>query len=530
LLKGGSGNDKLFGGNGADTLQGNAGDDVLQGDTAYLALVPGRGQVEAVTFASQYDKGDVLTITLNGKVYSYTVPAVGSVSFDAALFVASDSTTLSSALTTANISASMSGNIVTFTDADHSLAAGSFDLQAGITEVAATPATATYTIDALDTTTWSVTIGGTTVTSAKTTSGDGSTDSVLADFITALNTQYGSAATFSYDAATNSLVATGPADGSDLPGIDLQKTVYTTVPGGSATHEVSVVTVLTAVDGIDGGPDKVTGSVTLTSSDLASPIVIPINESDSNATQLIANDIDDYIRKHPELGLTSSANESTNVVTLTWTATGNKVDLVPTFTAGADNTGDIVTFAVVTTQGTGAGATETSTTTSVSGILTAGVQVSNQGDPGDVVTQTARDAFLQTQSNALDPDVLTGGAGSDTFVILHDQNINMLATGKFDTISDFNNTDHIKLAFGIDHMVAVGTMTGATLADAVGSLFAAGGALNGAEHVAGVFTYGSMNYLVIANDAGASFGNDDLIVALDHYVAGTLTASDFLTI
>ena len=67
----------------------------------------------------------------------------------------------------------------------------------------------------------------------------------------------------------------------------------------------------------------------------------------------------------------------------------------------------------------------------------------------------------------MDPDFLTGGLGSDTFVILHDQNINMLTTGKFDTISDFDNTDHIKLAFGIDHMVAEGTMTGMALTLAV---------------------------------------------------------------
>jgi hypothetical protein len=144
------------------------------------------------------------------------------------------------------------------------------------------------------------------------------------------------------------------------------------------------------------------------------------------------------------------------------------------------------------------------------------------------VSQQARDSFLQLQSNALDADTLNGGAGADKFVILHDQNVNMLTTNKFDTITNFDNQDQIGLAFSVLGFVSARDITGegGTLADAVNSLFAAGGPLNGASQTAGVFSYNNESFLVVANEAGSSFGSDDIIVKILGG-ASNIDSSDF---
>ncbi len=141
LIRGGIGNDTLYGQGGNDTLIGGQGDDVLiggsgndvfkweLGDTGRdvirdfevrpVLVTAGKPQVTTLTFAANYDKGDVVSITVNGKVYSYTLAAnqTGEQVFDALKLVSVDGVTLANSLAAQGVTwaDNLSGNAVTLT-------------------------------------------------------------------------------------------------------------------------------------------------------------------------------------------------------------------------------------------------------------------------------------------------------------------------------------------------------------------------------------------------------------------------------
>jgi hypothetical protein len=503
-----------------------------------MATVPARGQIETLTLNSVgYDKGDVIKITLEGVTYSYTAPAKGPISFNANEFLASGGATLASALTSLNITATPAGNVVTFADGDVGVGAtkGAFDLSAVLEEVAATPASVTYSIPELNGTQWTVTVGTATATTpAPTSASQAFSDAAISGLVTSLNSQLAdSGVTVSYDASSNSLVVTGKSDGSALPAVAVDKIAWTGQGGTAGTNEVATLTVVDASDGNDvergNANGNVTGKIVLTNGVII-PIEVAFNINDGKQVEKhIAEAIKAHIEANPSLGITAGTGPNDNVVTLTWNDTGNKADLVATWVPGT-TPGDNVTVSISVQQGTAGIAPTLQATPAIAltaGASVAGVEVSNQGAPAESIKQEARDSFLQLQSNALDADMLTGDSGADTFVILHDQNVNMLTTNKFDTITDFDSRDKIDLAFGVS-FVAGGEIAGASLSDAVNNLFATG-ALKGLSQTAGVFDYLGEKFLVVANEAGTSFGNDDIIVKiLGVGAALNIDGSDFI--
>ncbi|CAH1673222.1 hypothetical protein [Chelatococcus asaccharovorans] len=90
--------------------------------------------------------------------------------------------------------------------------------------------------------------------------------------------------------------------------------------------------------------------------------------------------------------------------------------------------------------------------------------------------------------------------------------------------------DTVDLSFTID-LVAntsrVKAIAGASLEQAVNTLFKAGGELDGSHHTAGLFGYGQDVYLVAAQQAGTSFGSDDVIIKVTGYT-GVVDHSDFV--
>lgn len=359
-------------------------------------MINGQGQIETLTFALAYDKDDKLTLTFNGISYSYTIPVTGAFSFNPALFLDAGGNLLSNALILANVSHVISGNIVTFSDSDASLLGGSFSLSASINEASATPAQTTFKIVAPEKlSSWSLTVGGEKVVSAE---GDGTetaTDTVLGNLAAALNAKFAAQGlSFSYSAASNLLQVTGQSDGSALPLLKFEQTTGTSQNAGVA--ENSVITITSAVDGIDNG-NNVNGLLTINNLNMPFSLVINQNVNANDALDRIASAIRDAVNaRSNDLGVTaSSAGPS---VKLTFLTTGNKVDITAKFDHAA--IGDNLTFSISTSQGSDGQATIVYTTTEIAAqSLSAGIKVSNQGAPNDQVVHLARDPLIVHADN-----------------------------------------------------------------------------------------------------------------------------------
>lgn len=174
-----------------------------------------------------------------------------------------------------------------------------------------------------------------------------------------------------------------------------------------------------------------------------------------------------------------------------------------------------------------------------SAAITPGVTVIDHVDPVDTVTQEAADPYQYFVAVALAADVLTGGEGNDTFVMLSSVGAsNMLAANVFSSITDLDlggdgaaPVDLIALQFAINTVASSVDITGAgaTLADAVASLFGTGGVLADAANTAVIATHGKDSYLIATQGAGTEFGMDDVIVKVTG-VVGTLDTMDFALI
>jgi hypothetical protein len=529
-VNGGAGNDQLFGDNGRDKLNGGSGNDTLWGDAAELVVVAGKGQVETLDFAPSYDVGDVITVIFNGTAYSKTV-ASGSTSIAAfwnpADFVDAGLATLGAALAAANVGALLAGTTVTFTDADPNVADGTFTLSASVTDVDATPQTVVFDLAPASVAgtdgKFVLTIDGTEYSSAWT-DGTSTQDAVMAAFVAthgaAILSQTGGA--LSYDAVEDKLVLTGPAEGAAMTAVaGSSGQVFTrALVGGS--FEADVVTVL--VEGTTGA----TGSFTFAFPTFS--VVVNLNAAGgaSGQANVIATALNSAANFNA--GYTVAVNGAQ--LTITAKTTGDKTDLVINDSSGRWS------VSVVNTDGTAGTYTETAGDTFVAGI-TPGVMVTDHDDPVDTVTQDAADPYQYYVAGSLAADVLTGGMGADTSVILASVGgSNMLTANLFDTITDLDlggdgsaSVDLIALQFAINNVAPAVDITGAgaTLAAAVASLFGAGGALENAANTALVATYGADQYLVATNGGGTAFGMDDVIVKITGAI-GALDAMDFVLI
>lgn len=141
IIDGGAGNDFIFGQGGNDLIIGGLGDDVLSGGSGYDTFKWQEGetgrdvitdfevasetvktsQVTKLTFAANYDKGDVVTVTVNGVAYSYVLTAAmtGEQVFDALKGVSVDGVTLANSLADEGVTwpANLTGGVATLTSA-----------------------------------------------------------------------------------------------------------------------------------------------------------------------------------------------------------------------------------------------------------------------------------------------------------------------------------------------------------------------------------------------------------------------------
>lgn len=132
-------------------------------------------------------------------------------------------------------------------------------------------------------------------------------------------------------------------------------------------------------------------------------------------------------------------------------------------------------------------------------------------------------------------DELSGGGGSNTFVLAsgylaparNPVAANMLIHSRWDTITDLDlDKDKIALDFAVTSVASVQVSHADDLESAVNSLFALGGALEGATGEAVLLEFGGDTWLVVAGGtAGATFGTDDVLAKVTG-VTGTLDAGE----
>ena len=508
-VTGGSGNDSLFGSASRDVIDGGAGNDLISGDPSML-LTPGTvGAPQINTFQiTNVESGDTYTININGTNYSYT--ATGA---DTATTVANQLATLigtaggdpgtpaTNAADTVTVTGAPDGSPFTWTTNTVNRPAGpevsSVDIANEIydagDQVQVTISGTNYTFTAVGgetgvqvaTALTALINGGPLMTAA--TSGDGT----VID-LTGVNPTFNytvsasmptdntadTATVLSYTLANNTDLAAGEQFTLILNG-----SAYSIPFAGTqdTTMATFVATYGAAVNGQTGGT-----------------LAYAAGSDQLTITRADGQPFDNGV---------TAANSSAAILG------GNGGTATESFTAGValtDNTVPTVTDNAPVTVGTDSQAINTTFV---------------QGEPGYVLTggQVA--------------DILTGGAGNDTFVIFSGATIGAGST--VDTITDLNvggagalsQVDTVDLFFPINGVVNGGVpvaLTSApTLAAAVNTAFAPGGALNGQANTAGLFTYGGETYLIAQQGVANTFGADDVIVQVTG-VTGTLDVSDFV--
>lgn len=152
----------------------------------------------------------------------------------------------------------------------------------------------------------------------------------------------------------------------------------------------------------------------------------------------------------------------------------------------------------------------------------------------------------------MDADILTGGAGNDTFFFTVSGGDNMLSTNVMDTITDLNLGGNGASSVDKLHLVEsdvagddIGTLQitsvvsgtpvnintyGDSLTQAINDMFSSGREFGSDEtNIAALVNYGADTYLVaLGSIAQDQFGFDDYIVKVTG-VSGTLDAGDFIT-
>lgn len=210
----------------ATVSQDNVGSiDGTNGSDIIVAGPQTVSQVTKITFAPSYDAGDVVSITVNGKVFSYTVPSGGRSGdqvYDALKSATVGGVSLTNTLSAFGVSvpSDLSSNAVTFTSG----AGQTFAVSSGITNVAAQPWI--YEVDFSDTITQfsnstgeyvRITLNGTQYTGNAAGSNDGVRfDTAANAVLNQLNAISGVTAT--YNAGTNTFTITSTSALSSLSG------------------------------------------------------------------------------------------------------------------------------------------------------------------------------------------------------------------------------------------------------------------------------------------------------------------------
>ncbi|TNI61665.1 hypothetical protein CF121_09745, partial [Aeromonas media] len=221
IIVGSNGNDTINGGDGADSLYGGAGNDALTDSEAV------QSQVTTLTFnASGYDTGDVVSITVDGVIYSHTVLSTGRTAeqvYDALKAVSVSGVTLANSLAAKGVSwaADLSSNAVTLTS--NPGAANAFTITTGTNNGADVGVPWIYTVDfndsvgsffgAAGTENITITIAGTPYVGTYATNTFNSNtnfDNAAADVVADINAVLG-AGTATYNTSNNTFTITMPS-------------------------------------------------------------------------------------------------------------------------------------------------------------------------------------------------------------------------------------------------------------------------------------------------------------------------------
>ena len=306
-LTGGAGNDTLVGGSGNDTIYGGS-----------HIVTPATSQVTTLTFnPTGYDVGDVVSVTVNGVEYSYTVAASNTTAeqvYDALKLVSVSSVTLANSLTANGVTwaANLDGNsAVTLTSTAGT--ANAFTAAAAITNVAATSWTYTVAYSNPGNTfarnsTVTVNFGGTAYTgTASTYIYNGTADQYFDQAAAALATTLSAVAgikTSTYSSSSNTFtIATtsGSAIITSTNSVSVNGTVVNTVTGTTpSTQAIPTVSTTAAVDayttygvaGTDtmtggGGADTfnvISGTATITDLGNGSDVLVVLSGATATAT------------------------------------------------------------------------------------------------------------------------------------------------------------------------------------------------------------------------------------------------------
>lgn len=546
-IHGNGGWDILVGGRVEDTIMGGDGDDVIQGDRIEGGA---QGDIKTLTFDPTYASGQTVSIVFNSETYTHILSSTGPYAFDV-----NDFTGLSTALADANVTVDVDGEDVTFTDGDEGTQDGEFQVSAFVGSGTAIPAFETFAPSAAGTssaTTWDIVVnGGEAVFHVV--QGAGGFDSAMAALVTQINdSSYD--VTASYNSSTDELTITGVI-GEDLPTFVMWEDATLIV--GSAEQQ----TITADVTGVTtNGPTKSTsdGSFDLNAGGL-DPLsvtystVVNGNGKDADPTHdnAVATAIANAINGDVSWSAVMSASVVNNVVTINWVNDGDQTPITITNKLVTAGSGSLVVVEVNDGE--------------LSQLITTGAD-EVVGDVTEEYTPTGSTVGLTVVQNASDgdvvlaQDVLSGGDGQDTFVILNgvdetgsvtrliydaDNGPAVTEVRLFDTINDlnlgdngFDAIDKIGLNFQIDTILngnVPDAMTGATLVQAVNSLFQNGGDFDyddsnpESENAAGLFTWGGHTYLIAAGESSnaAGFGADDVIVDVTGFT-GTISTDDFV--
>lgn len=519
-INSGAGNDTLTGGSGADAINGGAGNDRIQGDQG--VVVPAAAQLSPFTVGATVNTGDIYTITVDNIAYTHTATA-GQTAGN----VATALTALIANAVDGNDAKGITAAVAAGTTVNVSGTAGvSFTTSSAATNAVATAQVTTLDFGAINFDAGDnieITVGVENIATGNLAAVSTPIQAAAA-FATALNLNANLiAAGITAVATGNDVAITGNASGAAFV-VNLAGVIAGGVTEAAATNDRELVTM---------------------------------------NTDMVASDIVNFTVQGTAFQYVATGTEATDALTMANLITANAGLAAAGITAAAaaavvtitDAQGQDVNFtSAIVGTGTAPAITENGTGASVIGIVVSDNTVTQQSSvagfaAGADNTQTVAAGFVTAAitgvAGVASADTLTGGDGMDRFVFGTGHSGTPGATiTNIDSITDLNvggasnssTVDTLQFAGTtaagmtlVNGGVAQAMASAATLTLAVTALFDAGAALDvvDPDGKAGLFTFGSDTYLVVAGGVDGAFGADDYIVKVTG-VTGTLDLTDFV--
>ena len=531
-ITGGSGDDIIRGGSSNDVIVTGNGANVVQGDVLGVVQA-GTAQQSTLTVGGAVETGDVFSATIAGQVVTFTATAPTAANVETGLVAAiNGNATLAAAGITA-AAANADGVVVINGNANGTAfnitSATANNRQAG-SEQTTVALAATYDVGDVV----RVTINGTNYDH---TVAGGAGNNTLAAVAAGLKTLIDSGTAMTATVTGTGLTLTGVIPGFDYTVAASMATnqantanIVTITPTGLAATEFMSVTIggttystvyatdvattlgnfvtahKAAIDTATGGALAATATaLTITNANGAAPtggtITAAVTGGDGGSASVVTT----------QTGITTTAHAAPTV-------TANSVAPV---TQGADNTQAL---------------TSATTTAAVAQVVGAGgADTITLGSGYDAVQIGAGESGFIDGAGLIQVDTIVGlnfggngaTARADVIDLLADGADTGLVANNADiaTAANFNNGATMNV---INGGVAQAMSTAPTLTAAVQALFLAGGALNAQANTAGLFTYGTDTYLVVAGGAAGAYNAADDIVIKVTGVSGTFDVSDLV--